>query len=133
MDSGLPFYPFFFHRFFCILFFLAFSEPLGVHVKTKAYPTGPTTSQTSENNCTASGFFVNITGIMGWQKNPGFNLCRVAQWLQHFTTQVYVLTLWHRSPGHVLRGLRPAPKGRRKGRSGRRGRGAERLHLDVWS
>lgn len=40
---------------FCF-FWAPFSEPLaGVHVKTKAYPTRPTTSQTSENNCTASG------------------------------------------------------------------------------
>ena len=43
-----------------------------------------------------------------------------------FNSQVYVLALWHRGPGHVLRGLRPAPTGR--GRCG-----AQRLHLDVWS
>ena len=127
---GYPFNRFSSIDFFAFCFFWApFSEPLaGVHVKTKAYPTRPTTFQTSENNCTASGMCEY--GIMGWPIRIQASIC--AEWPSGFTTQVYVLTLWHRSPGHVLRGLRPAPKGR-KGRSGRCGRGAERLHLDVWS
>ena len=82
---GYPFNRFSSIDFFAFCFFWApFSEPLaGVHVKTKAYPTRPTTFQTSENNCTASGMCEY--GIMEWPIRIQASIC--AEWPSGFTTQ----------------------------------------------